>query len=203
MEFALGSMQTRGALQRFHLGTNWNEWCWTREKSSEDVARGKVNTPRVAKAGTSEVTENTSPLCTSPFPISTCFSFLSPQLFFSHPPRTSSLSYQLANLQTQQQTQTKPLSQWIPSRIPPSKWPVMHVPAVALVHDADCSSSYVGDKVNEVTSGASKEANKNVAKDSDASLGTRASAAKDAVGDKVDESSNSVCATSLGAFYLD
>ncbi|KAL8796817.1 MAG: hypothetical protein Q9195_000900 [Heterodermia aff. obscurata] len=34
---------------------------------------------------------------------------------------------------------------------------------------------------------ASKEANKNVAKDSDASLGTRASAAKDAVGDKIDE----------------
>ncbi|CAF9909095.1 MAG: Glucose-repressible protein [Heterodermia speciosa] len=34
---------------------------------------------------------------------------------------------------------------------------------------------------------ASKEANKNVAKDSDASLGTRASAAKDAVGDKFDE----------------
>ena len=32
-----------------------------------------------------------------------------------------------------------------------------------------------------------------VAKDSDASLGTRASAAKDAVGDKVDEEKNSVC----------
>jgi hypothetical protein len=53
--------------------------------------------------------------------------------------------------------------------------------------------SYVGDKVNEATSGASKEANKNVAKDSDASLGTRASAAKDAAGDKIDESKNSVC----------
>jgi hypothetical protein len=53
--------------------------------------------------------------------------------------------------------------------------------------------SYVGDKAQELTSGASKEANKNVAKDSDASLGTRASAAKDAVSDKVDESSNSVC----------
>jgi hypothetical protein len=50
----------------------------------------------------------------------------------------------------------------------------------------------VGDKVNEATSGASKEANKNVAKDSDASVGTRASAAKDALGDKVDESKNSV-----------
>lgn len=43
-----------------------------------------------------------------------------------------------------------------------------------------------------MTSGASKEANKNVAKDSDASLGTRAQAAKDAAGDKIDESKNSV-----------
>merc|ERR1712230_250004 len=43
------------------------------------------------------------------------------------------------------------------------------------------TANYVGDKVNEATSGASKEANKNVAKDSDASVGTRASAAKDSV----------------------
>ncbi|KAH0846977.1 Glucose-repressible protein [Fonsecaea pedrosoi] len=56
------------------------------------------------------------------------------------------------------------------------------------------TANYVGDKVNEVTSGASKEANKNVAKDSDASLGTRASAAKDAVGDKIDETKNSASA---------
>ena len=35
-----------------------------------------------------------------------------------------------------------------------------------------------------------------VAKDSDASLGTRATAAKDAVGDKADEQSNKVCTTS-------
>lgn len=52
--------------------------------------------------------------------------------------------------------------------------------------------SYVGDKANELTSGASKEANKNVAKDSDASLGTRASAAKDAASDKGSEMSSSV-----------
>ncbi|KAL8832748.1 MAG: hypothetical protein Q9191_000085 [Dirinaria sp. TL-2023a] len=39
---------------------------------------------------------------------------------------------------------------------------------------------------------ASKEANKNVAKDSDASLGTRAEAAKDAVGDKIDEQKHDV-----------
>lgn len=37
---------------------------------------------------------------------------------------------------------------------------------------------YVGDKASELASGTSKEANKEVAKDSDASLGTRASAAK-------------------------
>ncbi|RYC65423.1 hypothetical protein CHU98_g819 [Xylaria longipes] len=37
------------------------------------------------------------------------------------------------------------------------------------------------------TSTGSKEANKQVAKDNDATLGTRASAAKDAVGDKFDE----------------
>ncbi|KAL6798685.1 glucose-repressible protein Grg1, partial [Trichoderma sp. SZMC 28012] len=43
-------------------------------------------------------------------------------------------------------------------------------------------ANYVGEKVQQATSGASKETNKQVAKDSDASLGTRASAAKDAVG---------------------
>lgn len=50
----------------------------------------------------------------------------------------------------------------------------------------------VGDKFNEATSGASKEANKNVAKDSNASLSTRASAATDALGDKVDETKSAV-----------
>ncbi|KAL6795739.1 glucose-repressible protein Grg1 [Trichoderma sp. SZMC 28013] len=49
-------------------------------------------------------------------------------------------------------------------------------------------ANYVGEKVQQATSGASKETNKQVAKDSDASIGTRASAAKDALGDKVDES---------------
>ncbi|MCJ1313706.1 Glucose-repressible protein [Agyrium rufum] len=57
------------------------------------------------------------------------------------------------------------------------------------------AGNYVADSVNEATSGVSKEANKQVAKDSDASLGTRASAAKDAVGDKADESSNSLSAS--------
>ncbi|KZZ96507.1 glucose repressible protein Grg1 [Moelleriella libera RCEF 2490] len=48
-------------------------------------------------------------------------------------------------------------------------------------------ANYVSETVQQATSGTSKEANKQVAKDSDASVGTRASAAKDAVGDKLDE----------------
>ena len=55
----------------------------------------------------------------------------------------------------------------------------------------------VGESVNEMTSGASKEANKNVAKDSNQSIGTRASAAKDAASDKLDETSSSVCHSDL------
>ncbi|OAV93220.1 hypothetical protein PTTG_05587 [Puccinia triticina 1-1 BBBD Race 1] len=47
--------------------------------------------------------------------------------------------------------------------------------------------NYVQDKASELTNTASKEANKNVAKDSDASLSSRASAAKDAIGDKASE----------------
>lgn len=56
------------------------------------------------------------------------------------------------------------------------------------------SSNYVSDSVSQATSAVSKEGNKEVAKDSDASLGTRASAAKDALGDKMDESKNSASA---------
>ena len=41
------------------------------------------------------------------------------------------------------------------------------------------------EKVQEGISGTSKEANKEVAKDSNAGIGTRASAAKDAASDKV------------------
>jgi len=55
----------------------------------------------------------------------------------------------------------------------------------------------VKDTINSVTESiqgtgatASKEANKEVAKDSNASLSTRATAAKDAVSDKMDESSH-------------
>ncbi|KAG5655733.1 hypothetical protein KAF25_008852 [Fusarium avenaceum] len=41
--------------------------------------------------------------------------------------------------------------------------------------------------VQQGLAGTSKEANKNVAKDSNAGIGTRASAAKDALGDKAKE----------------
>ncbi|RWA09413.1 hypothetical protein EKO27_g5692 [Xylaria grammica] len=49
------------------------------------------------------------------------------------------------------------------------------------------AANYVSDTVKSATNTGSKEANKQVAKDNDASLSTRASAAKDAVGDKFDE----------------
>lgn len=49
------------------------------------------------------------------------------------------------------------------------------------------AANYVSESVKGTSSEASKEANKNVAKDNDASLGSRATAAKDAVGDKFDE----------------
>ena len=54
------------------------------------------------------------------------------------------------------------------------------------------TANYVSDSVSGALSGASSEANKSVAKDSDASLGTRASAAKDSVGDKMDQKSSEV-----------
>ena len=50
--------------------------------------------------------------------------------------------------------------------------------------------NYVSETIQSATSGASKEANKEVAKDSNASIGTRATAAKDALSDKVDENAH-------------
>jgi hypothetical protein len=49
-------------------------------------------------------------------------------------------------------------------------------------------ANYVSETVQQAASGTSKEANKEVAKDGSAPLGTRASAAKDALGDKAKES---------------
>lgn len=52
------------------------------------------------------------------------------------------------------------------------------------------AANYVAETVQGAGSQASKEANKSVAKDSNAHLSTRASAAKDAVGDKIDQTSH-------------
>ncbi|KAJ5882428.1 Glucose-repressible protein Grg1 [Penicillium soppii] len=52
------------------------------------------------------------------------------------------------------------------------------------------AGQYVSETIQGTGATASKEANKGVAKDSDASLGSRASAAKDAVFDKKDEVSH-------------
>lgn len=49
------------------------------------------------------------------------------------------------------------------------------------------AANYVKETVQGAGSEASKEANKNVAKDSHADVGTRLSAGKDAVGDKFDQ----------------
>jgi len=52
------------------------------------------------------------------------------------------------------------------------------------------AANYVSETIQGAGSQASKEANKTVAKDSDASLSTRAQAAGDALGDKVDQHSH-------------
>jgi hypothetical protein len=52
--------------------------------------------------------------------------------------------------------------------------------------------NYVSETIQGKESTASKDANKQVAKDDDASLSSRATAAKDAVGDKIDEQTHEV-----------
>ena len=52
------------------------------------------------------------------------------------------------------------------------------------------AANYVSESIQGTGAEASKEANKQVAKDSDASIGSRATAAKDAVFDKKDETSH-------------
>ncbi|ORY64796.1 glucose-repressible protein Grg1 [Pseudomassariella vexata] len=54
------------------------------------------------------------------------------------------------------------------------------------------AANSASETVQQGVSSVSKEGNKEVAKDSNASTGTRASAAKDAVGDKVEETTHSV-----------
>jgi hypothetical protein len=59
-----------------------------------------------------------------------------------------------------------------------------------LTYNSQNAANYVSETVQGTGSEASKEANKSVAKDNDASIGSRATAAKDAVGDKLDQSSH-------------
>ncbi|KAL2266396.1 hypothetical protein VTJ83DRAFT_5748 [Remersonia thermophila] len=54
--------------------------------------------------------------------------------------------------------------------------------------------NYVSDTVQGALHGTSKEANKEVAKDSNASLGTRISAAGDAISDKAKETKHNASA---------
>ncbi|KAJ5917694.1 glucose-repressible protein [Penicillium verhagenii] len=54
------------------------------------------------------------------------------------------------------------------------------------------AANYVSETIQGAGSTASKEANKHVAKDSDAKVTTRAQAAVDAVGDKADEKKHDV-----------
>ncbi|KAG5984266.1 hypothetical protein E4U55_005424 [Claviceps digitariae] len=49
------------------------------------------------------------------------------------------------------------------------------------------AANYVSETVQGAVSGASHETNKEVAKDSNATLGTRLTAGKDAISDKIDQ----------------
>ena len=67
---------------------------------------------------------------------------------------------------------------------------VFYSPFNLLTSHSQNAANYVAESVQGGGAQASKEANKQVAKDGDASVGTRASAAKDAVSDKIDQSSH-------------
>ena len=72
---------------------------------------------------------------------------------------------------------------------PSTSHPLLH--ELGLTSLSQNAANYVSESIQGAGSTASKEANKNVAKDSDASLSTRAQAAGDAIGDKVDEQTHS------------
>ena len=73
---------------------------------------------------------------------------------------------------------------WILSRTPSTRPPVRSSSTTRNDHLQHILTPTI-EKVQEGLSGTSKEANKEVAKDSNAGIGTRASAAKDAASDKV------------------
>jgi hypothetical protein len=107
----------------------------------------------------------------------------------SQPQATFNQSTFFTKLQSNQTHQPK----WIPSRTPPT---------TSLTRFRVCSSlsSRPFEQLTDIclstgaTAGASKEANKNVAKDSNAPLSSRASAGMDALGDKKDEKKHDMSA---------
>jgi len=66
--------------------------------------------------------------------------------------------------------------------------------ANSITTSATNAANYVSDKANEALSGASYDANKEVAKSGDAPVGDRLHAAGDAVGDKLDQNKSSASA---------
>ncbi|OAA51903.1 glucose repressible protein Grg1 [Metarhizium rileyi] len=52
------------------------------------------------------------------------------------------------------------------------------------------AANYVSESVQGAVSGASHETNKEIAKDGNANVGTRLTAAKDAIGDKIDQNAH-------------
>ncbi|KAI3541527.1 glucose-repressible protein [Colletotrichum abscissum] len=97
-------------------------------------------------------------------------------LFFPPPlphPLSSSSHSQSINFQYKQTT---------PPTNPPNN------PTYFTMETIKNAANYVSESVQQAGATASKETNKQVAKDDNVSIGNRASAAKDAVGDKIDES---------------
>lgn len=63
-------------------------------------------------------------------------------------------------------------------------------PSAAVTSTISNAANYVGETAKEMAYGTSKEANKEVAKDSSVPIADRASAGFDAVSDKINESSH-------------
>ncbi|CEI60954.1 unnamed protein product [Fusarium venenatum] len=70
------------------------------------------------------------------------------------------------------------------------KQPNPKQPTTITMESLKQAGNYVAETVQQATSGASKEANKEVAKDSNVAAGTRVTAAKDALSDKFEEKSH-------------
>jgi hypothetical protein len=115
-------------------------------------------------------------------------SFCPEQVLEIPKPKTSPTEQPLSNkYNPDYSVQIKPQqSQWIPSS------ESLHLVIGTSQHLTDIpffrnAANYVSESIQGAGATASKEANKNVAKDNNASLSTRAQAAGDAISDKVDE----------------